>query len=278
MPAATRAGAEIHYELVGNGPALVLLEGLGYGSWMWKNQVGTLSRSHRLVLVDNRGIAPSTPLRGPYSMDEFARDALATLDAEGIDRASFLGVSMGGFIAQSIAALAPHRVERLVLVSTAPGGPDSLPMPPATWAELTRLIPGESGTDRLRRTMALALTPEFVRERSEDFEDLLRARLDAPLDLAQLLYQAQSAATFDATIPDRNIERPSLIITGTRDRVLPWTNSLLLYRILRSPRLILFHRQNHLIFLERTEEFNRAVEEFLSGPADTRPSVREMTA
>jgi 3-oxoadipate enol-lactonase len=278
MPVATRAGAEIHYEVVGDGPALVLLEGLGYGSWMWARQMGALSRSHRLVLVDNRGIAPSTPLRGPYSIEEFARDALATLDAEGIDRASFLGVSMGGFIVQSIATIAPHRVERLVLVSTSPGGPEALPMPPATWAELTRLVPGETGLDRLRRTMALALTPEFVSERPEEFEELLRMRLEAPLDLTQMLYQAQSTVTFDATSADRNVERASLVLTGTADRVLPWTNSLLLFRILRSPKLILFHRQNHLIFLERAEEFNRAVETFLSGPVDPHPSVREVAA
>jgi pimeloyl-ACP methyl ester carboxylesterase len=276
MPVATRAGAEIHYETAGNGPPLVLLEGLGYGNWMWRNQVGTFSRNHRLVLIDNRGIAPSTPLRGPYSMDEFARDALATLDAEGIDRASFLGVSMGGLIAQSIAALAPDRVERLVLVSTSAGGPEALPMPPSTWAELTRLIPGENGADRVRRTMAIAFTPEFVRERGTEFEELIRVRLGYPMDPTQLLYQAQSALTFDATSPDRNIERSSLVIVGTEDRVLPWTNSLLLFRILRSPSLLLFRRQNHLIFLERPDEFNGAVEEFLTGPTRPYPPIREV--
>jgi pimeloyl-ACP methyl ester carboxylesterase len=278
MPVATRSVAEIHYEIAGNGPALVLLEGLGYGRWMWQNQLEALSRNYRLVLVDNRGIAPSTSLRGPYSMDEFARDALAVLDAEGIDRANFLGVSMGGFIAQSIAALAPHRVERLVLVSTSPGGPEALPMPPPTWAELTRMVPGESGLDRLRRTMALALTPEFVRDRAAEFEELLQARLEAPLDPTQLLFQAQSALTFDATVADRNVERPSLVMVGTDDRVLPWTNSLLLFRILRSPTLVVFRRQNHLLFLERAAEFNRAVEDFLLGPVGPSRSVLEVSA
>jgi pimeloyl-ACP methyl ester carboxylesterase len=276
MPVVTRAGAEIHYEVVGAGPVLVLLEGLGYGSWMWRNQVDALSRTHRLVMVDNRGILPSTPLRGPYSMDEFARDALATLDAEGIDRASFLGVSMGGFIAQSIAALDPARVERLVLVSTSAGGPDSLPMPASTLAELSRPVPGESATDRLRRTMALALTSEFVSERAPEFEEVIQLRLAAPQDATQWLYQAQSALTFDATSPDRNVERDALVMTGTEDRVLPWTNSVLLFRLLRSPTLLLFRRQNHLLFLERASEFNRAVEEFLAGPSAPRPSVREV--
>lgn len=278
VPVATRDGAEIHYEVRGGGPPLVLLEGLGYGSWMWRNQVDALSRNHQLVMVDNRGISPSSPLRGPYSIERFARDALATLDAEGIERASFLGVSMGGLIGQAVAAIAPQRVERLVLVSTSPGGPEALPMPPATWAEITRLVPGETPVDRVRRTMAIALTPDFVAERAPELEDLLRARLAAPLDPTQFLYQAQSALTFDATATDRTVERPSLIMTGTEDRVLPWTNSLLLFRLLRSPSLLLFRGQNHLIFLERAAEFNRAVTEFLSRPVDPHPSIREVGA
>jgi pimeloyl-ACP methyl ester carboxylesterase len=276
MAVVTRAGAEIHYEVMGRGPVLVLLEGLGYGRWMWRNQVEALSRAHRLVLVDNRGIAPSTPLRGPYSMDEFARDALAALDAEGIERASFLGVSMGGFIAQAIAALAPHRVERLVLVSTSAGGPDSLPMPAATLAEFMRPVAGETGEDRLRRTMALALTPEFVSERTAEFAEWIRVRLAAPQDPTQWMYQAQSALTFDATTPDRHFAGAALVLTGTQDRVLPWTNSILLFRLLPSPTLVLFRGQNHLVFLERAAEFNQAIEEFLTGPASPRPSVREV--
>jgi pimeloyl-ACP methyl ester carboxylesterase len=276
MPIATRSGAGIHYEVVGQGPVLVLLEGLGYGSWMWRSQVDVLSRTHRLVVVDNRGISPSTPLPGPYSMEQFAQDALATLDAEGIDRASFLGVSMGGFIAQSVAALAPDRVERLVLVSTSPGGPDALPMPPATWAELTRLVPGETAVDRLRRTMALALTPEFVQTHGVELEELVKIRLAAPMDPAQWMFQAQSALMFNATTADRHFERPVLLMAGTQDRVVPWTNSLLLFHLLPSSALALFRGQNHLLFLEKAAEFNREVEEFLSGPADLHPSIREV--
>jgi pimeloyl-ACP methyl ester carboxylesterase len=276
VPFATRGGARIHYEVVGRGRVLVLLEGLGYGSWMWRNQIDALSRTHCLVVVDNRGISPSAALPGPYSIEQFARDALATLDAEGIDRASFLGVSMGGFIAQSVAALSPDRVERLVLVSTSPGGPGALPMPPITWAELTRLVPGETAADRLGRTMALALTPEFVRTRREELAELIKLRLAAPQDLAQWMFQAQSALTFDATMADRQFERPVLLMTGTQDRVVPWTNSLLLFHLFPSSTVVLFRGQNHLPFLERAAEFNREVAEFLAGSAELQPSIREL--
>ena len=158
MPYAERDGAKIYYESRGQGPTLLLLEGLGYGLWMWRGQSPKLEGRFRLLLVDNRGVGDSTPLSGPYSMTEFARDALAVLDAEGVDRAAVLGPSMGGFIAQSIAALAPSRVSALVLSCTSTGGPTSQGIPPETWAEMTRVVPNESAVDRLRRTMSLALT------------------------------------------------------------------------------------------------------------------------
>lgn len=277
MPSVPRNGAEIHYVVEGHGPPLVLLEGLGYGRWMWQAQIAPLAETRRLLLIDNRGIAPSTPLPGPYSIDEFARDALAVLDAEGIERAMFLGVSMGGFIAQKIAEIAPGRVERLILVSTSPGGPEAFPMPAPTWAELTRSVPEESPEARLRRTMALALTPEFPTTRRDEFDRLIQRRLGEPQDSRQWGFQAASTVAFDASLSDRSVESPALIVAGTDDRVLPWWNSVLLFRLLPHPTLLLFRGQNHLVFLERAEEFNRSVQEYLAGPPGPPPHIREVT-
>ena len=277
MPNASRAGASIHYEVMGDGPPLVLLEGLGYGPWMWRHQREELGRAHRLLLVDNRGIPPSTPLAAPYSIGEFALDVLAVLKTEGIDRASLLGVSMGGFIAQAIAAIAPERIDRLILVSTSAGGPDSAPMPAQTWAELTRVVPNESEDDRLRRTMALALTPGFPTHRAEEFEAILRDRRRAPMAPGQWAIQAAAAAGFDGLAAAPRLRAPCLVVAGTEDRVLPWTNSLLLFRALPQPQLLLFREQNHLLFLERAVEFNREVRTFLEGPPAERAGVREVS-
>ena len=276
MPTASRAGASIHYEVVGEGPPLVLLEGLGYGPWMWRHQRAELGRSHRLILVDNRGIAPSTPLSAPYRIRDFALDALAVLETEAVDRASLLGVSMGGFIAQTITAIAPGRIDRLILVSTSVGGPDSAPMPARTWSELSRAVAGESETERLRRTMSLALTPGFPTRQADEFEAILRDRLRAPLEPGQWAIQAAAAAGFDAHAEVSGLRVPCLVIAGTEDRVLPWTNSLGLFRALPHPQLLLFRGQNHLLFLERAAEFNREVRAFLEGPAPERAGIREV--
>jgi pimeloyl-ACP methyl ester carboxylesterase len=277
MPNAQRNGAEIYYETRGQGTPLLLIEGLGYGVWMWRGQSPALESKFRLILFDNRGVGRSTPLPGPYTIDEFARDALAVLDAEHIDRAAVLGASMGGLIAQSIAALAPERVAALILACTSPGGPDAKPMPAETWTEVTRQVPGESEPDRLRRNMQLALTPAFPREQAPLLDQIIADRLASPTDPKQWMYQAMSAVSFDARESDSRLVARTLLTTGTEDRVVPWTNTLLLHKMIPRASLVLFRGQNHLHLVERASEFNHVVEEFLGAPADAPPFVREVS-
>lgn len=278
MPVAKRNGTEIYYEVRGAGAPLLLIEGLGYGLWMWRAQVPALETKFRLVLVDNRGVGRSSPLTGPYSMTEFARDLIAVLDAERMDRAALLGASMGGAIAQAVAGLAPGRVSALVLACTLAGGPDAKPMPPETFAEVTRQVAGESESDRLRRTMGVAMTPEFPRQHPEVVDAIVADRLASPTDPTQWMFQALSSREFDARETNARLEVPVLITTGTADRVVPWTNSVMLYKMIPGAALALFRGQNHLHLIERATEFNDAIVRFLGpGAPKFRPgSVEEV--
>ena len=278
MPKAIREGAEIYYETRGSGPPLVLIEGLGYGLWMWRGQSPALEDRFRLILIDNRGVGRSTPLTAPYSMDRFARDALAVCDAEGIRRAAILGASMGGFSALACAAIAPARLTALGLAGTSPGGPEARPMPPETWAEVTRTVPGEPEMDRLRRNMSIALTPSFPRERADELSAILTDRIASPTDPGQWMFQALSARDFDARETDSRLPVPTLITTGTADRVVPWTNSLLLFKLIPRASLALFRGQNHLHLMERSQEFNRVTQRFLDSVSTGThsPSIEEV--
>ena len=274
MATAERGGAQIYYQLRGQGPHHHLLEGLAYGNWMWRGQSPALESKFRLILLDNRGVGKSSLLPGPYSAPEFARDALAVLDAEGIERATVLGASMGGAIAQSLAALAPQRVASLVLACTLPGGPDSKPMPGDTWTENTRKVPGESEPNRLRRTRAVAMTPRFPVEHADLVVAIAADRLASPTEGAQWMYQAMSLRDFDAVSSDARLTCPVLLTTGTEDRVVPWVNSLLLYKLIPRASLDVFRGQNHLHLIERPAEFNEAVIRFLTGAPSALPAGR----
>jgi len=265
MPFAERNGTKIYYEARGRGRPLVLVEGLGYGLWMWRGQSPALEERFRLILVDNRGVGRSSPLPGPYSASEFARDILSVLDTERVEKAAVLGASMGGAIAQALAGIAPTRVDALVLSCTLPGGPASKNMPPETFAEVTRQVPNETEPHRLRRTMSVALTPGFSEEHPEVIDAIIADRLASPTDGTQWMYQAMSLQSFDATETDARLEVPVLLTTGTEDRVVPWTNSLYLYRLIPKASLVLFRGRNHLHLLERPTEFNDVVSRFLTG-------------
>jgi len=262
MPKLILKDYELYYEVNGKGIPILFLEGLGYSMWMWKYQ-NFCSNEYQCIYLDNRGVGKSSPLKQPYSTELFAMDAISILDHLGIESAYILGVSMGGFIAQEIARIAPKRIKGLILVSTSCGGKKSIPMSQKVYNEMTKTLNGESLYDKLKRTMSLAFTEEFLKSKNKEFEDIIVERMKTPTDEKQLIYQSLSVLNFDAYSENSKFYRPALIIAGLSDRVLPWTNSILLFKSLPFSSLLLFENQNHLLFIEKHEIFNNKVLKFI---------------
>jgi 3-oxoadipate enol-lactonase len=111
---------ELHCETVGSAsaPTLVMAGSLGTTLTMWDPQVPVLSSAVRVTRLDNRGHGRSPVPPGPYEIGEMAGDVLALLDRLGLSRVSFCGLSIGGMIGMHLAAHAPERIDRLVLICT----------------------------------------------------------------------------------------------------------------------------------------------------------------
>ena len=120
MPIVNADGCAIYVEVDGpeRAPALMLSNSLGTTLHMWDAQVAPFTRYIRLVRYDRRGHGRSGVPKGPYTMDRLGRDVLAVLDALGIERVNWCGLSMGGMVGQWLGANAPERIERLVLTNT----------------------------------------------------------------------------------------------------------------------------------------------------------------
>ena len=177
----------IKWESSGDGPPLLLIQGLGYGRWGWEPIVPGLAARHRVIRFDNRGIGESDKPEGPYTAAQMAGDALQVLDEAGIERANVIGASLGGMIAQELAVTAPDRVDKLVLCCTTPGGPDAVPMPDVTlrlFAEAPSLPPEVA----LRRFVENALGNDPP---AELVDELFARRMANPPDPAG--WQAQAA-------------------------------------------------------------------------------------
>ena len=118
MPTLKLRDADLHYEALGSGPALLLIHGLGSSGDDWAFQRDAFARAHALIVPDLRGSGRSSKPSGPYSIAGFAADLWALLDALRIDRVALLGFSLGGAVAFEMALQQPARVKRLIVCNT----------------------------------------------------------------------------------------------------------------------------------------------------------------
>ena len=119
-------GINMYYETHGEGEPLLLIEGLGYSSWMWYKQIPELSKEYRVIVYDNRGVGRSAKPDSEYTIELMADDAASLLTALGVESAHVLGVSMGGYIAQELALRHPEKVRSLILAGTNRGEGNAL--------------------------------------------------------------------------------------------------------------------------------------------------------
>ena len=254
------AGVELHVEEHGDGFPLLLIQGLGYATWAWRFQLPAFSERFRTIAFDNRGAGRSEKPPGPYSIELLADDAARVLEGR---RAHVLGVSMGGYVAQTLALRRPELVERLVLVCTATGGPEHVYTPQATldaWERNAHLPPHEFA----RATMHLSLAPGWDEEHPDLYPQLLRARLEFPTPPESWRSQFDACWEFVGRVsPLERIDAPALVVHGDADRIVPYENALELVRRLPQAELATFPGAGHLVFLERPDEFNATVLRFL---------------
>ncbi len=117
MPTLTTNDADIHYEVTGDGPPLLLIAGLASDSASWGPVTPLLSKHFTLIMPDNRG-AGRTSSSTPLSIGAMAADYASLLDHLEIGKAHTLGHSMGGIIAMTLASRMPDRIDRLVLAAS----------------------------------------------------------------------------------------------------------------------------------------------------------------
>src|SRR3970282_26262 len=129
----------IYYEIHGEGEPLLLIEGIGYSSWMWFSQITDFSREYKVIVFANRGVGNTYKPDSEYTIETMAEDAAGLLKALGLDSAHVLGVSMGGFIGQELALKYPDMVRSLALVSTSFGGEDNMPRGSNLWNTFIKL-------------------------------------------------------------------------------------------------------------------------------------------
>jgi len=263
---ARNGAVEIAYDVRGQGPPLVLVQGLGVGRWGWEPVVDRLARRFRVITVDNRGIGASGAPVGAYSTRVMAEDVVAVMDDAGVGSAGVIGTSLGGMVAQELALAHPERVDRLVLVATIPGGRLTAPMPLKTaylltWAPLMR------SEQRLRGFVEHNLGPATLRRRPRVARRLMARKLAHPQAERAWRAQATAGVLFNPLGRQRRITQPTLILQGTADQVVNPANAEVLAGLLPDARLRYFDGAGHLVYWDEPRRFVRVVSHFLADRA-----------
>ena len=262
MSVTTSEAVRIAYEVRGTGEPVLLIHGLGYDRFGWGPAPDLLAEEFQVVLFDNRGVGQSDVPPGPYTTAALAGDALAVLDAVGLERAHIVATSLGGMVAQELVLAHPDRVSKLVLACTTPGGPHAYPIPDRTLAVFAA-FPTLPLEEALHRFVENALSDESVASRPELVEEIYRYRLAHRPDPVAWQWQGAAGMSHDAFDRVGQIRVPTLVLTGTADNVVDHRNSDLLAAAIPGARLERFEVLGHLFFWEEPQRFARVVREFL---------------
>jgi 3-oxoadipate enol-lactonase len=259
-------GQQLYYEIHGDGPPLVLLMGIGYDSSLWTlAQVPALSTQFQVVLMDNRDAGRSSRADRPYRIADMADDVAGLLDALGVQRSHLLGLSMGGMIAQEFALRHADRLDRLVLTGTGAAPARSAVDPIQIWNWVKSNDP--TGDVFGGQQFVSLFSTGFLRNSDavRDTAELLAAN-PHPTGPEAYARQAMAYLQFDCLDRLGTISAPTLVIVGEQDLLTPpWIAREVADAIPGSRfEVIRGDGSSHVVPLERPDDFNRLVSDFLA--------------
>ncbi|GGI04137.1 3-oxoadipate enol-lactonase [Egicoccus halophilus] len=255
----TDDGVALHTRLDGpaDAPYLLTINSLGTDLTTWEAQVADWATTRRVLRYDQRGHGASSVPAGPYTIDRLGHDALAVLDAYGIERVDVCGLSLGGVVALWLGAHAPDRVSRLVLADTAARvGTEQ------GWRERAALV-REQGMDAVvDLVLGRFFSPDFRRSGAPALDAVATALRDTrPEGYAA---SCEALATADLREVAGRVGAPALVLVGTADEATPPSDARALADRLPAATYVELPVAGHLANLEQPEAFSAQVADFLA--------------
>jgi 3-oxoadipate enol-lactonase len=251
----------LYVEEHGDGEPLLLLEGLGQSMWAWREQIPVFAQRFRTIAFDTRGTGRSPVPTEPYGIPDLADDAAGILDGRA---AHLVALSMGGYVALTLALARPELVRKLVLVGTGAGGPERVPRPDhvrAAFAAAQGIPLEEYG----RATMPYTFAAGWPERNPDRFEEILRARLRHPTPYQTIdAHMTACYRYYDEGCPVERIDAPALVVHGDEDVIVPVENGRMLARRLPNAEYVELAGRGHNVPLEDPDTFNRLVLDFLT--------------
>jgi pimeloyl-ACP methyl ester carboxylesterase len=269
----TLHGHELAYLDSGDGPAVLFIHGLLGSHRNWTHLVDTLDADHRVLAPDLFGHGASAKPMGDYSLGAHAATLRDLLDHLGVDRVTLVGHSLGGGIAMQFCYLFPERVERLVLVSSGGLGRAVSPLlrsatiPGAEWV----LPVLASGWVRGRAVAAGRMLARVGWRPSSDMTEAWNGFTSLGDAESRRAFLATTRSVIDpggqtVTAHDHlpmAIEIPTLVVWGTRDRMIPTWHATTAHQAIAGSRVELFEGAGHFPHLDEPDRFANLIADFV---------------
>ena len=238
---------------------LLLIAGLGQGTWVWRDVLPQLERDRPVVTFEARGTGKLSNVPARDSVAAMAADAAAELDGP----AHVLGFSMGGYVALTLAVAQPELVESLLLFATGGGGPGRVPRPRHVADAFTEAL-GLPHEEFGRRTMPYTFSAGWTEANPARFEELLAARLEQPTPYETIEAHAAACYRFYHDGCDaEQIAVQALVAHGNEDLIVPVENGRTLGARLPNAEYVELPGRGHNVMLEDPETFVGVVRDFL---------------
>ncbi|MCB0559759.1 MAG: alpha/beta hydrolase [Lewinellaceae bacterium] len=260
----TANGVKLYYEDTGKGAeTIVFSHGLLWSARMFADQIQHLKDRYRVIAYDHRGQGRSEVAPDGYDMDTLSADALALMDALGVDRCHFAGLSMGGFVALRLAIRHPERIQSLILMETTaqPEPAENVPR-----YRMLNTIVKLLGTRAVKKpvmkimfSQAFLLDPDRKAQRQYWEKELTGNK--------RSITRAVQGVIDREGVPPKTlatIQCPTLIIVGEQDVATVPAKSEYLREHIPGSRLVRIPNAGHSSSVEEPEAVNKAIDDFLT--------------
>jgi 3-oxoadipate enol-lactonase len=249
-------GTELYYELSGKegAPWLILSHSLACTVRMWDPQVAAFKDRYRILNYDMRGHGQSAAPAGPYTLDMLADDVLGLMKELRIERATYMGLSIGGMIGQTLALKQPGMFDKMVLADTSHAQP---PEAIKQWEERIRIAQTQGMKALVPSTMERWFTPSF----RESPQARKIAELIANTPVAGYVGCGYAIMMLSTTARLKEIKLPVLAIAGEQDPSAPGTRHI--GENVPGARLVMIPQAAHISNVEQAATFNQALRDFL---------------
>ena len=254
-------GVSIQYELSGkkDAPIVMLSHSLSATMAMWDAQVAALSGQNQMLRYDLRGHGGSEATSGAYSFDMLADDALGLLRALNISRCHFVGLSIGGMIAQTLALRAAPEIASVALCATTSRVPPEMH---SVWDDRIATVTKTGMASIQSPTLERWFTAGFRARKPDEVARV--GNMIAATPVAGFIGCAGAIKTLNFTDQLKQIKRPTLLIAGRDDPSTPVAASEVIHREIAGSKLVVLEDAMHICNIEQADKFNRALLDFLA--------------